>query len=408
MSDLRDESGIMPWKETTMINERTEFALSSLQAGVNFTELCARYGISRRTGYKWKQRYLDEGASAMLDQSRRPTTSPNQLTELELCRIARLHERHKKWGPKKIHKLYSDRYTPAPSQSTFKRVFDRCGWVKKRPRRKSSATGRLSSGLKAEDCNDVWTVDFKGWWRTGNGQRCEPLTVRDEHSRFVLKVQSMQTTRTEAVREVFEHLFKTYGLPKAIRSDNGSPFASSSAVLGLSRLSAWWVALGIDLERGRPGKPQDNGPHERMHLDIRNELECHTQEDLETQQAAFEIWTHTFNHERPHEALGMQCPADVYKPSIRKYSGTPEDIVYPGKIARLVNSGGWISLHGHKFPISTALKGWSVGLLPTCNDTYDVFFARLRIGVIEKSTASFIGVTSDPNEASQSPRTKTK
>ncbi len=398
----------MPWKEKTMINGRTEFALRSLQAGINFTELCAEYGISRRTGYKWKQRFLDDGASAMADQSRRPANSPNQLSEEEVCRIARLHERHKHWGPKKIHKLYSDRYTPAPSLSTFKRIFDRCGWVKKRIRRKSSETGRLTSGLKAEDCNDVWTVDFKGWWRTGKGQRCEPLTVRDEHSRFVLAVQSMQTTRTEAVQEVFERLFKTYGLPKAIRSDNGSPFASSSAILGLSRLSAWWVALGINLERGRPGKPQDNGAHERMHLNIRNELECHTQEDLITQQAAFDIWKTTFNQERPHEALGMQCPAQVYEPSTRPYTGTPEAIVYPNKLSRLVNSNGYISLHGQMFPISTALKGWSVGLLPIDKNTYDVFFARLRIGQIEKSTASFLAVTSDSQEGILSQRTINK
>ena len=395
----------MPWKEKTMINERTEFALRSLQADVNFTQLCAEYGISRRTGYKWKQRFLKDGASAMADQSRRPANSPNQLSELEVCRITRLHERHKHWGPKKIHKLYSDRYTPAPSLSTFKRIFDRCGWVQKRIGRKSSQTGRLTSGLKAKDCNDVWTVDFKGWWRTGKGQRCEPLTVRDEHSRFVLRVQSMQTTRTDAVREVFERLFKTYGLPKAIRSDNGSPFASSSAILGLSRLSAWWVALGIDLERGRPGKPQDNGAHERMHLDIRNELECHTQEDLQSQQAAFDIWTNTFNQERPHEALGMQCPAEVYKPSTRSYSGTPEQIVYPGKLSRLVNKRGYISLHGQTYPISTALKGWSVGLLLIDKDTYDVFFARLRIGQIETSTASFLAVTSDSQEGTLTQRT---
>ncbi len=153
----------MPWKEKTMINERTEFALRSLQAGVNFTQLCAEYGISRRTGYKWKQRFLEDGASAMADQSRRPANSPNQLSEQEVCRITRLHERHKHWGPKKIHKLYSDRYTPVPSLSTFKRIFDRCGWVQQRIRRKSSQTGRLTSGLKAKVCNDVWTVDFKGW-----------------------------------------------------------------------------------------------------------------------------------------------------------------------------------------------------------------------------------------------------
>src|SRR5690606_9917653 len=180
-------------------------------------------------------------------------------------------------------------------------------------RRKNAETGRIHFGKKAEEVNDVWTVDFKGWWHTLDGVRCEPLTVRDEKSRYVLEVRSMATAKTEAVRAVFEQLFHQHGLPKAIRSDNGSPFAARSAVMGLSRLSAWWLALGIDLERGRPGKPQDNGAHERMHLDIRNELEQCASEDLERQQAAFDIWRKTFNEERPHEALGMRTPAELYR-----------------------------------------------------------------------------------------------
>lgn len=388
----------MPWKETNMINERTEFALRSLQEDLNFSELCEEYGISRPTGYKWKKRFLLEGASAMPDQSSKPLNSPSELGERVIVRINRLHEKHPGWGPKKVHDLYLRGYGNPPSLSSIKRIFERSGWVTKRRRRRSDQSGRISSGRKATSPNEVWTVDFKGWWNTGDGQRCEPLTVRDEYSRYLFEVRAVQPANTETLRACFERLFHLYGLPQAIRSDNGVPFASSTPVLGLTRLSAWWLALGIDLERGRPGKPQDNGGHERMHRDIRRELQACAAEDIQTQQASFDVWKKTFNEERPHEALAMATPAEVYSKSPRAYEGTPADIEYPGMITRKVHRAGHIAIENIRIAVSRSLAGWSIGLKPIDQDRFELFFAKLRLGTIELSSASFAGVASHPGE----------
>jgi transposase InsO family protein len=394
----------MPWKETKMIDERMNFSLKSLQEGVNFSDLCAEYGISRKTGYKWRERYMKEGAVGLHDLSRKPANSPNQLSEALMCQIVKLHERHKKWGPKKIRVLLLKDVAfaaDAPSESSLKRVFERCGWTRKRPRRQHQEVGRISSDTRAKGNNDVWTVDFKGWWRTGDQERCEPLTVRDEHSRYVLIAQPMARSNTESVKAVFEKLFESYGLPKAIRSDNGSPFASSNAILGLSRLSAWWLSLGISLERGRPGKPQDNGGHERMHRDIAAEVQACAQGTLAEQVAALELWRQTFNTVRPHESLGMKTPAELYTVSERKFEETPHDIVYPGMIARRVSKSGYISYETHKIPISTAVSGWSVGLKPVDNDHLEVYFAAQYLGQIELSTLSLLAGAS-PSEQGES------
>ena len=376
-----------------MIDERMNFALKSLQEGVNFSELCAEYGISRKTGYKWRERYQREGAVGLHDLSRKPANSPNQLSEAITCQIVKLHDRHPKWGPKKIRTLLLKDIayaSEAPSESSLKRIFERCGWTRKRTRRKRQETGRISADVRAQECNDVWTVDFKGWWRTGDQQRCEPLTVRDEYSRFILIAQPMVRSDTDSVRAVFEKLFERYGLPGAIRSDNGSPFASSNAILGLSRLSVWWLSLGISLERGRPGKPQDNAGHERMHRDIAAEVQACVQGTLAEQAAALELWRETFNTVRPHEALGMKTPAEVYQTSKRKYEGTPDDIVYPSMISRRVGKCGYLTYEKHRIPISTALKGWSVGLKPVDSDHLEVYFADQYLGQIELSTLSLL------------------
>lgn len=383
----------MSWKEIKMIDERTEFALRSLQEGVSFSELCQEYGISRPTGYKWKSRFLEDGTSAMSDQSRKPKSSPTELGERVILRINRLHEKHPDWGPKKIQEIYRRSYGNEPSLSSFKRIFERSGWVTKRRRQNRQHAGRITTGRVATAPNEVWTVDFKGWWNTCDGTRCEPLTVRDEYSRYLLDVRAVHPANTETVRSCFERLFHLYGLPGAIRSDNGAPFASNNAVLGLTRLSAWWVALGIDLERGRPGKPQDNGGHERMHLDIYRELQRYSAGDLPSQQAAFEIWRKTFNEERPHESLGMQMPSEVYIKGTRAYEDTPTDIEYPGMISRKVHRVGYICMESVRIHISAALGGWSIGLHPVGQDRFDIYFARLRLGTIELSSASFTHAT---------------
>jgi putative transposase len=248
----------MPWKETDAMNERSEFVLRAI-ATDNFRELCHEYGISPKTGYKWKERFLEEGLAGMAEQSRRPDKSPNGLGEAVVCEIIRIKEAHRTWGPRKIRELYARVHgrPVTPSESSFKRVLERAGLVEKRRLRKREESGRLHSGRRASAPNEVWTVDFKGSWHGAQGGRCEPLTVRDEYSRYVLDLRRLEDARTQTVRARFEELFRQHGLPGAIRSDNGPPFASVHGLLGLTRLSTWWLALGIDLERGRPGCPME-------------------------------------------------------------------------------------------------------------------------------------------------------
>ncbi len=278
----------MPWKKSEPMEERTEFALRAMRT-LNFRALCQQYGISAKTGYKWRERFWRKGLAGMAEESRRPKSHSEQLPEEEVCEIVRLKLAHAAWGPRKIRELYLRRHGEVASESTFKRVLERTGLTQKRRRRRAPEAGRLSNGREAAALNEVWTVDFKGWWRNGD-QRCEPLTVRDEYSRYLLEVRAVEDARSETVRKSFERIFERHGLPEAIRSDNGSPFASRQGLLGLSRLSVWWVVLGIDLERGRPGHPQDNAGHERMHKDISRELEVVG----ECAQDALDLWRQSF------------------------------------------------------------------------------------------------------------------
>jgi len=374
------------------MEERIEFGLKAMQT-LNFRALCQEYGISAKTGYKWKERFLREGIKGMEEQSRRPQSHAAQLPEETVCEIVRLKLAHRSWGPRKIRELYRRRHREVASESTFKRVLERAGLTQKRRRRRAGEAGRVWAGCEGTCPNQMWTVDFKGWWRSW-GKRCEPLTVRDEYSRYVLELRAMEDARTDSVRRSFERLFERHGLPQAIRSDNGSPFASVHGLLGLSRLSVWWVALGIDLERGRPGHPQDNGAHERLHLDITRELEAIGEWDQE----ALDVWRQSFNYERPHDSLGMKCPAELYRASERKYEGTPEDLDYPQMCTRRVSACGAIKFERQSLFLSSALAGWSVGLKPLTADRLEVWFGRLLLGQIDPATSSFIRADIRPNK----------
>jgi len=369
------------------MDQRMEFVLKAVSAP-NFRELCREYGISAKTGYKWRERFVEHGMAGLAEKSRKPLGHADELGEKEVCEIVRLKRAHPHWGPRKIQVLYERKHGPeGPSESSFKRVLERAGLTVARRVRRSEEAGRLASGFKAEKANDVWTVDFKGWWKDQEGLRVEPLTVRDEFSRMLLEMRALADGKTESVRASFEQLFQTYGLPGAIRSDNGPPFASTHGLLGLTRLSVWWLALGINLERSRPGCPQDNGAHERMHLDIRRELEAGR---IGRDQEAFEVWRKEYNTERPHEALAMQVPAQVYEPSKRLYEGTPDDIDYGSMTSRRVNKGtGQVRYAGQLYSISTVVGGWSVGLSPRPDGKVEVWFSKLLLGLLDPPTSSF-------------------
>jgi transposase InsO family protein len=377
------------------MDQRTEFVMRALGTD-NFRALCVEYGISAKTGYKWRERFIRQGLEGMREHSRRPRGHASGLGEAVICEIGRLKQAHPHWGPRKLRELYRRLRGAAPSESTFKRVLERLGMIERRPRQKAGGTGRLWSGRRGQKPNEVWTVDFKGWWYDGQGERCEPLTVRDEYSRYVLELRRLPDARTGTVKACFEGLFERYGLPGAIRSDNGAPFAQVKGILGLSKLSAWWAALGIDLERGRPGHPQDNGAHERLHRDISRELRRG-----KAQQAELDLWRQEFNQERPHEALGMKCPAEVYQKSSRRYAGTPEDVSYPDMDSRKVSRDGDISWEGGDYFISTSVAGWSVGLKPLGEGPWEVWFGRLLLGWIDTETNSFQRAEDRPLEAVQ-------
>jgi putative transposase len=383
----------MPWKERNVVNLRTEFVLRVFEGRVPFGALCREYGISRKTGYKWKERFLRDGLEGLGDHSRRPRSSPSQVEEDTVCRAVRLKLAHPTWGPRKIRVVFGRTYAEEslPSESTFKRILDKAGLVKRRRRRSQPESGRLNNAVQAQQANQVWTVDFKGWWYTGDRSRFEPLTVRDAYSRYMLCARALDNARSETVRREFERLFARYGLPEVIRSDNGSPFASCRAPLGLSRLSAWWLALGIDLDRIEPGRPDQNGGHERMHRDIAWELEVNSAEDQRAQQAALDTWRETFNHERPHEALGMGVPANLYEPSPRRFEPGEVVLEYPREyLRRRVSANGTIQLRKRCVGVSEALTGWDVGLEPTGRENrWGLWFCRLRLGEIELETLKF-------------------
>lgn len=384
----------MPWKETDVMDQKTEFALRAVRGLESFTQLCEEFRISRKTGYKWKERFLQQGLDGLHDQSRRPKSSPTGLSEDVVCRIVALKQAHPGWGARKLREvmLRSPEGLDVPSESSFKRVLEKAGLVQKRRRRSPSETGRLQCRVASERPNQVWTIDFKGWWRTRDRGRFEPLTIRDDYSRFILCARSLENSGTAAVQAQMERVFCEHGLPEILRSDNGAPFAASASPLGLTRLSVWWLALGIDLDRIRPGQPQENGGHERMHRDMR-ELERSAARTRAEQQAALDVWRRTFNQERPHEALGMKIPAEVYQPSPRAYDPTALELGYPaGFLVRRVMGQGAIKLCNVRINLSLALAGYDVGLESLDDWRYAVWFGRLCLGEVDLRTESFQAV----------------
>ena len=299
---------------------REELILKVLAKEDTVVDLAEEYGVARKTIYKWLKRYEKRGLTGLVDESRRPNSSPMKTSAELALEIVKLKKAHMRWGPKKICTVISKGRPEedVPSVVTIQRVLRGVGLMKRSRRRESGGLAPAPTFQVPTAPNDLWTVDFKGWWRTKDGAKCEPLTVRDAFSRFVLSVRLMTRTRAEDVRPVFEELFARYGLPKSIQSDNGPPFATMHGLGGLTKLSAWWVSIGIYVVRSRPGRPTDNGGHERMHSDMRFDLQDATADTLSLQQRACDDWVTTFNHVRRHEGIGQQMPGELYRVSDRR------------------------------------------------------------------------------------------
>lgn len=379
----------MPWKEKSVMDLRTLFVLKALEPPANISALCREFGISRKTGYKWLKRYDNEGFDGLKNLSKRPRSFPHEIDADTCLEVIRLKKDHPEWGPKKIHALLGRRRNKEslPARITIERILDRAGYVKHVTKRKKRPPIPKRSIIQPSEPNDVWTVDFKGWWMTALGFRCEPLTVRDEFSRFVFLLKPLANSKTESVRGEFEHLFKVYGLPSVIRFDNGQPFACTRAVARLTRLSVWFITLGIRVDPINPGHPQDNGGHERMHKDIRDQLEKKGVAD----QASFDLWRHEFNWERPHESLQMKTPSDVYQKSDRVFPEGTVEIVYPSDFERrTVNHRGNITYKKKSYFISGSLAGMCVGLTHTDTSRLEVWFDYLLLGEIDPEAQIFI------------------
>ena len=373
----------MPWKECSVMDERLRFVARVLE-GEAMTEVCRAFGISRKTGYKIFKRYKEHGLEALSDRSRRPVRYANQLPPQIESLIVGCKQNKPHWGARKIRELLVRRLRGemrVPANSTIHACLHRHGLVKPIGRPRHHATGTpLSSGLAP---NDLWCADFKGEFKLGNGQYCYPLTVTDHASRFLLLCEALESTREDLAITAFEQLFQERGLPQAIRSDNGVPFASPNALFNLSKLSVWWLRLGIEIERIRPGHPQQNGRHERMHLTLKKEATRPPGMNSLQQQARFDIFQQEFNTERPHEALAMQCPAEVYATSPRSFSGLPE-LTYPLHDRDvLVTACGRICLHRKKINVSTVLAGQRLGIKEVDEGIWLVSFMSYDLGFID-------------------------
>jgi len=375
----------MPFKGVDVMDVKKEFVLKSLEKYVNFTELCREYSISTKCGYKWKKRFLEEGMAGLEEQSRRPKDNNRSIPEPVSVELIRIKNNHKSWGAKKILAIYkrNNKGKYAPVRSTVERLFVRAGYTGVKRRRKVETGIIIQQRFIPEKPNDMWTVDFKGYWYSRNNEKINPLTVRDEVGRYILAADAVEKGDTTSVKRVFMRLFEQNGMPLYIRSDNGPPFANVLNYWGLTKLSVWWMTLGIQLDRITPGHPEQNGGHERMHRDMKKELQGKIDGTLNEHQNVFNEWVKEFNTIRPHEALGMQVPADVYVKSERKYPGEYVELKYgKGFITRYVNDRGYFNYDNKRVFIGNPFAGYHVGLKINSDAVLEVWFSNMLLGKI--------------------------
>jgi len=372
----------MPWSETCPMDERARFVLEALEGWSSMRALCEKYGVSRRVGYKWLDRYKEGGLAALADRRRAPRKQAQATPPELVARIVALRQERPTWGPRKLRGRL-ERLDPAtswPAPSTIGAILCREGLVSKRRRRKQPRGGGRSPRTEADAPNRVWTADFKGEFRLGCGRLCYPLTIVDAHTRFLLGCQALPSTATSGARATFERVFRAYGLPEVLRTDNGAPFRTH-AVAGLSQLGVWWIRLGIRLEWTRPGRPQDNGAHERLHRTLKAEATRPSRATPERQQQAFNRFRAVYNEERPHEALQQQTPAMLYRPADRHLPPRLPDLEYPEHyFRRKVARTGQFRWRKQAYFVSQTLHRQTIGLEYTHDGVFNIYFGPLLLG----------------------------
>ena len=375
---------MLPWKETSVESERLRFMERHRAGEETVAELCRQFGISRKTGYKLIDRYKAHGQAGLLDRSRAPHHHHNATPRQVADRIVEAKRERPTWGPKKIvARLRSiEPDVPWPSPSTASGILDRAGLVRRRKRRRTSATWG-EPFAHAQSPNDVWAIDLKGWFRTGDGERIDPLTAQDAMSRYLLVCDGLDRPTGPEIRRSLERAFREYGLPRVIRTDNGPPFASVG--LGsLTPLSAWWVKLGIVPERIEPGHPEQNGRLERLHRTLKAETARPPRANRTRQRRALDGFRHSYNNERPHEALGQRPPGLLYTPSFRPYPARISSPEYgAGVTVRSVRRNGEIKWKGDLVYVSASLRGEPVGLVQLDERNWSIQFGPLIIGTLD-------------------------
>jgi len=372
----------VPWKETCAVDERLRFIAAVNESDESFSELCRQFGISRKTGYKWCKRYEQFGPAGLEDRAPIPRSCPHATPPEMLDLILELRKERPTWGPKKLRaRLQTLGYEGVPAASTIGDILKKHGLI--RPRRRRVYPPLVPSPIQPpEQPNDTWCVDFKGHFALGDGSRCHPLTVTDEVSRYLLKCEGLAKADEASVQPHFDRAFREFGLPRRIRSDNGPPFATAG-IGGLSKLSVHWIKLGIHPERIEPGKPEQNGRHERMHKTLKEEATQPPAATLSEQQRRFDRFRHIFNDERPHEALGQKPPASVYTPSPRPMPREPKSPEYPDTMTvRKLDASGRLQFGGDNTLVTRLLANEPVGLLPIDDGVWELYYGPVLLAQV--------------------------
>lgn len=383
----------MPWLETLPMDQRAQFVADAQRELYDMTTLCARYGVSRKTGYKWLARYAADGRRGLGDRSHAPHRCPHRIDDALAALLVAARRAHPTWGPAKLVHYLAPRHPAVaawPAVSTVADLLKRHDLVRPR-RRQRPAVHPGAVPICTTAPNDLWTADFKGQFRTQDGVYCFPLTIADQHTRYLLRVHGLLNTRGVGVRPVFERAFREFGLPSAIRTDNGVPFANTG-LHGLTQLNVWWLRLGIQHQRIRPASPQENGAHERMHRTLKAETTRPPARDLARQQRAFLAFQREYNHDRPHAALGGDPPAARYSPSPRAYPATLPALAYPGHfLVKRVTNAGTIRFQHKLLFLANALKQHHVGLEERDDGVWSLYLGGVLLGTIDERTMKVYG-----------------